>query len=347
MPTITTVLPTYNRSKLLIRAINSVLSQSHRDTKIVVRDNCSTDDTEEVVASFAAQDARVCYLKNSENIGISENIRLGIRNVKTEYFSFLCDDDYLEPEFYSTALMIFNQYPDASFIAFRVDSVDLEGKILSSNMKHCNSFQKETYYKSEEGFDAYLEGLLPYTMTGYIFRKNVADTIDFGSFGEIGYGADIHFIWRAASRFNFVVTNIKGGNFTVHEKSISSMLVKVFDERFLYWWRNRMLIIRNDPKVSSVIKSKISKYYLSHSTKSVSSFKHYAHAAILLMIDRVRNEEFDELKIDFIAMRSFLSWPILFGIKLVVVVLVHMKLDNKLRSLVRHVRKTNTITTIK
>jgi glycosyltransferase involved in cell wall biosynthesis len=339
MPRITTILPTYNRSIFLQRALDTVRSQTWQDLKIVVRDNCSMDDTESVVSTIASNDSRVVYERQINNIGSHENIRQGIKSVNTEYFSFLCDDDYLEPEFYSEALKLFDQYPNAGFIAFRIDTVDLDGKILNLNMKNCDGPITSEYYNSENGLDAYLKGLLPYTLTGYLFKADVAHSIDFGEFSEVGYGADIFFIWHAASRYNFVVTNFKGGNFTTHSNSTSSTLVKCFDERFLYWWRNRMLIIKNDPLVSERVKDKISKYYLAHSTKSFYSFKYYVRAAALLMIDRVRNRQFEKLEFDFIAMRSFVSWPILIGIKYSVVFFVYLRLDNKLRSLMQLIRK--------
>jgi len=236
-------------------------------------------------------------------------------------------------------MKLFDLYPNAAFIAFKVDIVDMDGRVIHSNMKDWGRQIKSVYYNSENGIEAYLKGLLPYTLTGYIFKREVADSIDFGEFSEIGYGADIFFIWHAASRFNFVVTNFKGGNYTAHAGTTSSTLVNSFDERFLYWWRNRMLIIINDPHVSNKVKDKISRYYLAHSTKSFHSFKYYVWAAALLMIDRVKKRQFDELKFDFIAMRSFLSWPILVSIKFSVLLLVYLKLDNKFRSLIRIVNR--------
>jgi glycosyltransferase involved in cell wall biosynthesis len=322
-----------------MRALDSTRLQSFKDIKIIIRDNCSTDRTESVVLNVASIDNRVCYVKQTSNIGPHENIRQGIKSVDTDFFSFLCDDDYLEPDFYNEAMRLFGLYPKAGFIAFRVDIVDLNGNVLHSNMENFDGTIKSLFYNSEDGIDAYLKGLLPYTLTGYVFKKEVADFIDFGEFSEVGYGADIFFIWHAASRFDFVVTNFKGGNYCSHAGTTSSTLVNCFDERFLYWWRNRMQIIINDSLVSNEIKEKITKYCLSHSTKSFHNFKYYLRAAALLMIDRVKKRQFDELKFDFIAMRSFISFPILFSIKLMVLLLVHFKLDNKLRSIITIVNR--------
>jgi len=340
MDTVTVILPTFNRSSLLQRAIESLRNQTWKNQRILIRDDCSTDNTKSVVLDIASNDPRIIYESLNEKLGAHENIRKGIKSVESEYFSFLCDDDYLEPDFYSEGIRLFKQYPDASFIVFRVDTVNLEGKKLNSNMKNFDCKIESKYYNSEDGLNAYLKGLLPCNLTGYMFRRNVAQTIDYGEFSEVGYGADVFFIWHAAARFNFVVTNFKGGNFTSHVDSTSATMVKCFDERIIYWWRNRMLIIINDPKVSTLSKNRIKKLYMTHPTKSLSGFKYYTHAAIILMINRVKKKEFNELEVDLIKMLSFLPWPILIFIKLTVVVLVYIKLDNNLRKLIRGIRKS-------
>ena len=323
-----------------MRAIDSVRSQTWKDISIVVRDNCSEDATEGLVLNIVNVDPRIIYIKNDKNIGAFENMKQGLQSVETKFFSILSDDDYLEPEFYSEAMKLFIQYPDAGFVAFSVNVVDEGGKILNSNMSDDNYPIRSIYYNSEDGMDGYLHGIFPSTWTGYVFKKDVFSSIGFAEFSEVGHGGDIIFIWHAASRFNFVVSNFRAANFMAHSQSTSSTMVNVFDERFLYWWRNRMLIIRDDPNVSDVVKYKISKYYLTHSTKSFYSFKYYLIAAILLMIDRIKKGQYKELSFDFIAMRSFLSWSILIGIKFSVIVLVYLKLDDRLRSLIRLVRST-------
>ena len=338
MTTITTILTTYNRSFLLQRAISSVRAQTWKDIKIIIRDDCSTDDTESVAKRNASSDTKIIYKKSSEKLGAHENIRQGIKDVQTDYFSFLCDDDYLEPNFYKEGIRLFNKYPDASFVAFRVDHVDINGKYISSNMENCNENLEYKYYSSDNGMQKYLKGLLPGNLTGIIFKKKIAETIDYGDFSEVGYGADILFVWRASSRYNFVVTNFKAGNYTSHSNSTSSKMVKYFDERFIYWWRNRILTIKNDPDVSELNKKFIMKLYMKHPTKSLSGIKYYTHGAIILILERVKKRQFDELRIDFINMNSFISLPILLIIKLIIVILVNLKLDEKIRIIIRKMR---------
>lgn len=66
-PTVSVVLPTYNRAHLLGKAIQSVLNQSYTDFELIVVDDGSTDNTEEVVRSLT--DDRIRYIRRKQNSG--------------------------------------------------------------------------------------------------------------------------------------------------------------------------------------------------------------------------------------------------------------------------------------
>ncbi len=104
-PQITTLLPTFRRPEKLKAAIESVLAQSYPHFRLHVCDNCSGDETADVVRSF--QDKRIHYVCRAENMGFVENFRQAMLDVQTDYFSFLCDDDRLEPSFYEELLAQF------------------------------------------------------------------------------------------------------------------------------------------------------------------------------------------------------------------------------------------------
>jgi glycosyltransferase involved in cell wall biosynthesis len=336
---ITTIIPTYNRPNFLLRAINSAREQTWKDVVILIRDNSTNDLSEKMVSDLINLDQRIDYVRNNKNIGSYENFKLGLQDIKTDFFSILSDDDYLNPNFYSEAIRLFEEYPQAGFVAFRLNIVNADGDILAISPK-CKErpTSNSRYYEVNEGVDEVLGANVASTWTSFVFRKEIAREIKLGDFSEIGYGADILFIWWAASRFSFVTSNLIGANFTAHSDSTSSTLVKPFDERFLYWWRNRMLLIKNDPLVSDVVKDKISKHYLTHSTKSFNNFQYYFRSAVLLILDRVKKKQFEELKFDFIAMRSFLPLIVLIGIKFTIIALVYLKIDEKLRSLIRNIK---------
>src|SRR5437016_10001362 len=100
-PLIATIIPTYRRPKLLQRAIRSVLNQTYPHVQIRVYDNSSGDETASVVAELAKKDPRVKYHCHSQNIGSFKNFEYGLKQVDTEWFSILSDDDLILPEFYA------------------------------------------------------------------------------------------------------------------------------------------------------------------------------------------------------------------------------------------------------
>ena len=89
---ISIIIPTYNHGCYLGRALNSVLNQTYKNWEVIVIDNNSTDNTNEVMANFA--DPRITYLKiqNDGVIAVSRNT--GIRQAKGEWIAFLDSDDW-------------------------------------------------------------------------------------------------------------------------------------------------------------------------------------------------------------------------------------------------------------
>lgn len=89
---ISVAITTYNRSCELQRAIDSVLAQDYPNFEIVVLDDCSSDNTMEMVTSYV--DDRVYYHKNEINLGPRKNIRKVIDYCSGDLIVFLNDDDY-------------------------------------------------------------------------------------------------------------------------------------------------------------------------------------------------------------------------------------------------------------
>ncbi len=93
MPPISVIIPTYNRERLLPRALHSVLSQSAAPVEIIVIDDGSTDNTRQVVNRIAASvDIEVRYFYQP-NRGPAAARNLGIRAASADYLAFLDSDD--------------------------------------------------------------------------------------------------------------------------------------------------------------------------------------------------------------------------------------------------------------
>jgi len=96
-PTVSVIIPTYNRAHLIGGTIQSILNQTYRDFELIIVDDASTDNTEEVVKGF--NDERLRYIRMKENSGAAgAPINRGIKAARGEYIAFLGDDDEWLPQ---------------------------------------------------------------------------------------------------------------------------------------------------------------------------------------------------------------------------------------------------------
>ena len=86
-------MPAYNAEKYIEKAIRSVLAQTYKEWELIVINDCSTDNTEQIVLKIASEDIRIRYLKNAVNSGVSESRNVGIKKSRNDWIAFLDSDD--------------------------------------------------------------------------------------------------------------------------------------------------------------------------------------------------------------------------------------------------------------
>jgi glycosyltransferase involved in cell wall biosynthesis len=111
-PTVSIVIPTYNREKLLPVAVESVLRQTFADWELLIIDDLSTDGTRQVVEDYARRDPRVKYHLNGHTKGPSGARNQGIDLAAGEFVAFLDSDDEWEPHHLRDTLYYLRKYPD-------------------------------------------------------------------------------------------------------------------------------------------------------------------------------------------------------------------------------------------
>ncbi len=105
MPSVCIMIPTYNQSKYISLGIESALRQDYTNISVVIADDCSTDDTKEVVQKYLA-DSRVKYWRNDRNLGRLANYRNLLYNLTSADWVVNLDGDdyYTNPSFVSNAI---------------------------------------------------------------------------------------------------------------------------------------------------------------------------------------------------------------------------------------------------
>ena len=95
---ITVYIPTYNRVKLLKRAVNSVLSQSYQNFELIIVDDCSPDETIKYLEKLSSSDKRILFFQNVKNSGACVSRNKAITEAKGKYITGLDDDDEFTPD---------------------------------------------------------------------------------------------------------------------------------------------------------------------------------------------------------------------------------------------------------
>lgn len=129
---VSVIISTCNRADYIIKAVESVLSQSYRNIELIVVDNGSVDKTPEVVAKLGEEDHRIRIIINKTNFfsrGGSSNI--GIREARGKYIARLDDDDYwADPRKLEKQVKFLDEHPNYVLAGGGMIGINKEGKEL-------------------------------------------------------------------------------------------------------------------------------------------------------------------------------------------------------------------------
>lgn len=163
-PYFSIIIPTYNRAAFITRTIESALQQTYPYFEIIVVDDGSTDNTEEVVKSIQT-DKISYYRKTNGERGAARNY--GINQSKGEYITFLDSDDLLYENYLKNALESIHQYemPPFFHIGYEVTDEKLQSKT------------KVNYLKSDD-IDIFVKGN-PLSCLGVFIHRSITGTFRF------------------------------------------------------------------------------------------------------------------------------------------------------------------------
>lgn len=101
-PLISIVMPTYNSEKTIKKSIQSIIEQSYSNWELLITDDCSSDNTVDIVNSFSSNDHRISFIINATNSGAGFSRNASIARSTGKYIAFLDSDDIWLPEKLST-----------------------------------------------------------------------------------------------------------------------------------------------------------------------------------------------------------------------------------------------------
>lgn len=131
MPNLSVIIPTYNRSFTVVKAIDSVLQQTYEDYEVIVVDDGSTDNTYEKLKPYLNK----IHYEYKENGGISSARNRGLEIAQGNYIALLDSDDFWKPEKLQKQMECFENYPEYGLVATRclTNTVDNNFKTIELN----------------------------------------------------------------------------------------------------------------------------------------------------------------------------------------------------------------------
>lgn len=211
MPLVTLGIPTYNRADSYLRAsLESALNQSYHPIEIIVSDNCSSDSTLSLVASY--QDERIRYHQHPAPIPPHESAAFCLREARGNYFLLLHDDDLIDADFVDLCVEAMED-EEAGLARTGARRIDGEGRIRGERM---NPHRQSTQFHY---LDAILRGEAVTYFCNSLYRTSALREV--GGFTSRAYAyQDVIATIKVACRYGRADIEAAKASYRVHPSKL-------------------------------------------------------------------------------------------------------------------------------
>lgn len=185
-PQISICIPTYNQAAYIELGIRSAYGQSYKPFEIIVSNDCSTDNTADILKRLSNEISILKVFNQPDNLGISGNVDFCLRNASGNFIIRLDSDDQLLPNYTEKLLALMLRFPSAGYAHAAVQEIDQEGKFLNQR-----KLLRDTGYKT--GINALRDAVTGYRVAANIvmFRHDVLKQVEYLK-GRPNFGEDYH-----------------------------------------------------------------------------------------------------------------------------------------------------------
>lgn len=131
LPLVSIILPVYNGAKHIHKSINSILSQDYKNIELIIVNDCSTDETLNIINSFAQNDSRINIISNTSNLKLPGTLNVGFANANGLYLTWTSDDNMYKPNAITTMVSALSSNPDADMVYSNYTNIDSNDKEIS------------------------------------------------------------------------------------------------------------------------------------------------------------------------------------------------------------------------
>lgn len=238
--TLSVIIPNYNNGKYLEKCIGSILSQTLIPNEIIIVDDCSTDNSRDIIKKFKETNSICKGVFLNKNNGVSNARYVGVKNAASEYITFIDSDDYYfndrKLELEMELIKLYKEKYNEDIISYsKTVNVDMHGKPMD-NENGYYYFEGNILFKLLSDVKA---GFLPrdycylkkiYTETGgYNFNMNLYEDLDF--------------LIRISANYKFYSTKKEGTAYRITNNGLSSRtLTEHINTKYNIYLNNKKLL---------------------------------------------------------------------------------------------------------
>jgi hypothetical protein len=124
LPLVSIIVPAYNAARFLREALDSLLAQTYQNIDIILLDDASTDATPEIAAEYAG---RITYVRQPNNLGIYDNVNVGIARARGDLIATYHADDIYLPTIVEAQVAYFGAHPEVGAVFCSAILIDEKG----------------------------------------------------------------------------------------------------------------------------------------------------------------------------------------------------------------------------
>ncbi len=231
---ISIIIPTYNRSELLVRAVESVLNQTFEDFELIIVDDGSTDNTRDLVQEFIKKDSRIKYIYQENSGGAAKPKNVGIKSSQGDYIAILDSDDEWLPQKLKKQLDVFEKSDNSNLSFVTCNALVVGGKNIEKyNITKPKNPQREILTRDYLG-----------SGSGMIYKREVFDTV--GGFDEsLKSGQDWEMRIRLLEKYDFEIVDDYLIKYYLHKNNISKTLgekrkndLEYIFNKYIHYYKN-------------------------------------------------------------------------------------------------------------
>lgn len=174
VPQVSIVLPVHNGARYLAEALDSILAQTFTHFELIAVDDCSSDETPEILAHYAARDPRMRVITNPRNLKLPGSLNAGFAQARGAWFTWTSDDNILRPQMLERLLSAAADHPDRDVIHADYTLIDDRGiatgkvrvreadQLVMGNCIGCSFLYRAEVDRALGGYDEALFGLEDY-----------------------------------------------------------------------------------------------------------------------------------------------------------------------------------------